>query len=261
LAARPLVKIENLSFWRGKTPILQDISFSIEEGTTFGLVGESGSGKTTLAKLLIHLLRPTSGKVFFQGISLEKLSKKEKQKMRGEVQMVFQNPYASLNPRHTVETTLEEPLIIFGRGNKKARQEALFCLLEKVGLSSDKAKRYPHELSGGERQRVAIARALILKPTFLILDEPVAALDVSIQAQIINLLRDLQKELSLTYLLISHDLSLVKYLSDTIAVLSEGKIVEIADSDALYTSPQHPYTQQLLASLASLLSAPEEALK
>ncbi len=234
-----MIKVAHLNHHFKKTPVIRDLSFEIQEGETLGLVGESGSGKTTLALLLMKLLSPTSGTILYKDHPLTKEALRD-------FQMVFQDPYSSLDPRMTIEEIIKEPLIIY-----KIKETRVSELLELVGLDSSFAKRYPHELSGGQRQRVGIARALAPNPKFLICDEPIAALDVSIQAQIINLLKSLQKQLKLTYLFISHDLSIVRYLSDHVAVLYEGQIVEFGTCDEVYTNPKHSYTIELLSSIPS----------
>ena len=224
---------------------VDDLSFSIARGETFGLVGESGSGKSTAGKLLVRLLAPTSGKIVFDGEDLTAKDEKQMRPMRRNLQMVFQNPYGSLDPRMTLQQILEEPLRIhqlFNGGRRKKVGE----LLDYVGLKRSYLDRYPSEFSGGQRQRIAIARALAVDPQFIVADEPVSALDVSIQAQILNLLLDLQKEFKLTYLFISHDLSVVQYVSDRVAVMYLGRIVEMAECQRLYAHPTHPYTRLLL---------------
>jgi oligopeptide transport system ATP-binding protein len=225
------------------------IDFTVREGETFGLVGESGCGKSTTARLIIRLLTPTDGSIYFQGEEISKLSKAQIKEFRKNVQMVFQDPYASLHPRMTIEQTLMEPMKIFGIGTINERKKRVAELLEIVGLDARYAKRYPHEFSGGQRQRIGIARALVLNPKLIILDEPVSALDVSIQSQIINLLKQLQREFNLTYLFISHDLSVVEYMCDRIGVMYLGKMVEVADKQSLFNNPQHPYTQALLSAI------------
>ena len=234
-----MIKVTNL-----KHPFIKEVSFEIEEGTTLGLIGESGSGKTTIALLLKKLLIPTSGEILYKDKPFTKESLRE-------TQMVFQDPYSSLNPRMTIEEIIREPLVIYDLGTKENQKSRVVDLLELVGLNSSFGKRYPHELSGGQRQRVGIARALAPRPKFLICDEPTSALDVSIQAQIIRLLKNLQKELNLTYLYISHDLTIVKYLADRVAVLYEGEIVEHQETKELYDNPKHPYTQILFSSIPS----------
>lgn len=225
------------------------LNFEIYPGETLGLVGESGCGKSTTGFAILQMLRPTSGDVYFQDINLTQLSGEPLRQMRQQMQMVFQNPYASLNPRMTIGDILGEPLDIFGIPEGQSRQEHIVQLLEMVGLRPEFAYRYPHEFSGGQRQRIVIARALALNPAFIVCDEPIAALDVSIQAQIVNLLQDLQAQLGLTYLFISHDLSAVRHVSDRIAVMYLGKIVELADRLTLYSNPLHPYTQALLSAV------------
>ncbi|MBS0620814.1 MAG: ATP-binding cassette domain-containing protein [Verrucomicrobia bacterium] len=229
--------------------VLNNASFSISEGETLGLVGESGSGKSTLGKCLLHLEPPSSGSIVYKGRALDTFSKKELFDFRKEAQVIFQDPYASLNPRMTAADLIAEPLRIHRTHTEQEIPKTLHTLLDLVGLPSTSLGRFPHEFSGGQRQRIGIARALALKPRFLVCDEPISALDVSVQAQIVNLLKGLQKELGLTYLFIAHDLAMVKYLSDRVAVLYLGHIVEIAPAEELYNTPQHPYTQALLASI------------
>ncbi len=228
---------------------VDDISFTINRGETFGLVGESGCGKSTTGRTLIRLYEPTAGEIIFDGVDIAKKSNKELLEYRKRIQMIFQDPYASLNTRMTVADIVGEPLDIHNLYKGKERQEKIFSLLETVGLSKDHASRYPHEFSGGQRQRIGIARALAVDPDFIICDEPISALDVSIQAQVVNMLEDLQKERGLTYLFIAHDLSMVKYISDRIGVMYLGKMAEIASSDNLYETPLHPYSQALLSAI------------
>ncbi|MEI5908537.1 dipeptide ABC transporter ATP-binding protein [Bacillus spongiae] len=225
------------------------ISFTVNKGETLGIVGESGCGKSTTGRMLMRLIEPTNGRVLFENKEVTSLSNNELRKVRRDMQMVFQDPFASLNPRHSVEKILEEPLIVHGMGDKRERKKRVYELLEIVGLSSYHAKRYPHQFSGGQRQRIGIARALMTKPKLIIADEPVSALDVSIQSQVLNLMEDLQKEFGLTYIFIAHDLGVVRHISDRVAVMYLGKVVELADSDKLYERPQHPYTQALLSAV------------
>jgi len=233
----------------GQVYAVDGVSLSIEEGKTLGLVGESGCGKSTTGRVLLRLLPATGGTVFFDGLDVMAASRAALQRLRRDMQIVFQDPYACLNPRKTVKDIIAEPLRIHDIGTETERKKRVFDLLETVGLTVEHAERYPHEFSGGQRQRIGVARALALNPRLIICDEPVSALDVSIQAQMINLLEDLQKELRLTYLFIAHDLSVVKHISDRVAVMYLGKIAEIADSELLYVQPQHPYTEALLSAV------------
>jgi oligopeptide transport system ATP-binding protein len=233
----------------GEVKAVDDISFIVKKGETLGLVGESGCGKSTTGRMLMRLIEPTEGQIYFDGKDLTSLSNREMRKIRKEMQMVFQDPFASLNPRHTVEKILEEPLIVHGIGDAKERKQRVKEMLEIVGLSSYHAKRYPHQFSGGQRQRIGIARALMTKPKLIIGDEPVSALDVSIQSQVLNLLEDLQKEFGLTYVFIAHDLGVVRHISDRVGVMYLGRLVEITDSEKLYENPLHPYSKALLSAV------------
>jgi len=231
---------------------VDDVSFDLEKGKTLGLVGESGCGKSTTARVILRLLSPTSGKVYFEDRDVFTLNKDSMRHLRKEMQLVFQNPYTSLNPRLKIGDIISEPLTIHQLVKGKEKKEKVAQLLELVGLSKDWAHRYPHEFSGGQLQRIGIARALATSPKLVILDEPVSSLDVSIQAQIINLLQDLQQKWELSYIFISHDLRMMWQISDTIAVMYLGKIVELATTPELYTNPIHPYTQRLLSSIPPL---------
>lgn len=237
----------------GVVHAVDSLNFSAHRGETFGLVGESGCGKTTTARVILYLDPPTAGEVYFEGEDVFKIfkskNKKETLKLRRKMQYVFQNPYASLDPRMTVADIIMEPFIIHGHVTKKKRHDKLYELLELVGLEDYHAERYPHEFSGGQRQRICIARALAVEPRLLIADEPVASLDVSIRAQILNLLKELQQDFKLTYLYISHDLSTVRHICHRVAVMYLGKLVEIADTDELFDSPLHPYTKALMSAI------------
>lgn len=225
------------------------VSFSIAKGETLGIVGESGCGKSTLGRSVLRLVEPTAGETLFQGRDIVKLSKQELRIARREMQIVFQDPYASLNPRSTVRAILEAPYYIHKMGSKQEIRTKVEALIEKVGLSVQQLDLYPHEFSGGQRQRIGIARALTLNPKLIVADEPVSALDVSIQSQVLNLLADLRREYALSYMFISHDLSVVQHISNRVAVMYLGRIIELADVDELYSNPQHPYTQALLSAV------------
>jgi ABC-type oligopeptide transport system ATPase subunit len=238
--------------WFGPSSLVKavdDVTLSVEEGETFGLVGESGSGKTTTGRCIIRLMEPTAGEVWFRGSNVLALSRSDMREMRRHMQIVFQDPYASLNPRMRVREIVAEPLIIHRIGTRAARAERVAELLRLVGLDPGHGRRYPHEFSGGQRQRIGLARALALNPSFIIADEPVSALDVSIQAQVINLLMDLQEQLRLTYLFIAHDLRLVRHICTRTAVMYRGRIVEMGHTQAIFDGPRHPYTKALLSAV------------
>jgi oligopeptide/dipeptide ABC transporter ATP-binding protein len=233
----------------GKVYAVDDVSFKIRAGETMGLVGESGCGKTTVGRSILRLYKPTAGKVVFDNKDLSQLSREELRDLRGDMQMIFQDPFESLNSRHTIGNIIEEPYIIHGIGTPVERKTHVKQLLHRVGIAARAMTRFPHEFSGGQRQRIGIARAIALNPKLIICDEPVSALDVSIQSQVLNLLLDLQREMGMAYLFIAHDLAVVKHISDRIAVMYLGKIVEYADANTLYAKPAHPYTSALISAI------------
>jgi ABC-type oligopeptide transport system ATPase subunit len=255
----PLLDVRNLVKEFGRKPGLlrpttivravDDVSFSIDEGETFGLVGESGSGKTTTGRCILRLIEPTSGEVRFRNEDVLRYSRSQLRQARRHMQIVFQDPYSSLNPRMRVGTIVEEPLVIHKMGSRAARRARVAELFELVGLDPSQLSKYPHQFSGGQRQRIGLARALALSPTLIIADEPVSALDVSVQAQVINLLMDLQQRLKLTYLFIAHDLRLVRHICSRVAVMYLGRIVEMGPTERLFEAPAHPYTRALLSAI------------
>jgi oligopeptide transport system ATP-binding protein len=258
--AEKLVEVRGLKMWfpimRGilqkhvaDVKAVDGVNFDVYQGETLGLVGESGCGKSTTGRAILQLYKPTAGSVLFEGTDLVKVKGEDLRKMRRRMQMIFQDPYASLNPRMTVGSIVAEPLEVHNIGTKSERVERVRELLKVVGLNPYFINRYPHEFSGGQRQRIGVARALAVNPAFIVCDEPISALDVSIQAQVINLLEDLQEQFGLTYLFIAHDLSVVRHISDRIAVMYLGKIMELADRDELYRNPMHPYSQALLSAV------------
>jgi oligopeptide transport system ATP-binding protein len=233
----------------GWVKAVDDISFHIFEGETFGLVGESGSGKTTAGKTIIRLIEPTKGKIIFDGKDITKLPESKLRPIRREMQIIFQDPYGSLNPRMPIGEIIREPLLVHGIGDRKEQEERVVEIMKLVGLRPEYLRRYPHEFSGGQRQRIGIARAIVLNPKFVVADEPVSALDASIQAQVLNLLLELQQKLALTYLLVAHNLAVVRHVSDRIGVMYLGKLMEVAETKELFTTPLHPYTQALLSAI------------
>lgn len=238
-------------YWEKPDPVraVDLVSLQVASGKTLGLVGESGCGKSTLAKMIMGIEAPTAGKIFFAGKDMSLFSRAEKKDFRREVQMVFQDPYASLNPRQSAGKTIGEPLVLQKKRPSHVIREEVTWLMKQVGLTENQAHRYPHEFSGGQRQRIGIARAIALRPRLIVADEPVSSLDVSIQAQILNLLKDLQEELRLTYLFISHNLAVIRYMSDYVAVMHLGRIVEAGTREAIFNDPRHPYTKLLMASV------------
>jgi len=251
----PMIEVKNLMKYfdtpRGKLHAVDDVSFTIERGTTMGVVGESGCGKSTLGRTIIHLLESTGGQIFFNGENITRVNKKRLRKLRNEMQIIFQDPYSSLNPRMTVFETVREPLVRSKRCTKKELNGRVESIMTTVGLDERLWNSYPHELDGGRRQRIGIARAIALDPSFIVCDEPVSALDVSIQAQILNLMQDLQEEKGLTYMFITHDLSVVRHISTHICVMYLGQLVETCSSKELFMTPIHPYTKALLSAVPS----------
>jgi len=249
----PILEVQNLKKYfdtpRGKLHAVDDISFQLERGKTLGVVGESGCGKSTLGRTLLHLIEPTSGKIFFEGEDISAVNRKKLRRLREDMQIIFQDPYSSLNPRMTVSEAIMDPLKLAHRFSKQEMEERIEHLMDTVGLAERLRNSYPHELDGGRRQRVGIARSLALNPKFIVCDEPVSALDVSIQAQILNLLQDLQESRQLTYMFITHDLSVVRYISNDICVMYMGQLVEKSPAKELFKNPVHPYTKALLSAI------------
>lgn len=233
----------------GHLKAVDDISLQIYKGETLGIVGESGSGKSTFGRVLLRLLAPTDGQIIFNGVDITRLRNSQLRPLRKDMQIIFQDPFASLNPRMSIQELIEEPLIIQKNLSKKEREQQVIEMLDKVGLRASDRMKYPHQFSGGQRQRISIARALIVRPKFVICDEPVSALDVSIQSQVLNLMKDLQDDLGLTYLFISHDLSVIKHISDRVGVMYLGRIVELTSKKKIYKNPLHPYTQALISAI------------
>ncbi len=265
---KPLLEVQNLVLYFpvrkglfqrvvGHVRAVDDVSFTIQEGETLGLVGESGCGKTTMGRTILRLIEPTRGRIVFDGQDLTSLRRGQLKKYRRDMQLIFQDPFASLDPRRPVGHSIGEALVVHGIGSPEERREKVKQVLEKVGLYAEHARRYPHEFSGGQRQRIGIARALILQPRFIVCDEPVSALDVSIQSQVLNLLRELQSEFGLTYLFVAHNLSVVEHISDRVAVMYLGKMAELTTRDQLYANPLHPYTHALM----SAIPLPDPTLK
>lgn len=248
-----ILEVQNLKKYfntpKGTLHAVDDVSFTLEKGTTLGVVGESGCGKSTLGRTILHLLDSTGGKIFFEGEDVTNVNKQKLRKLREKMQIIFQDPFSSLNPRMSVSEIIQEPLILKGGMTKEEMENETYKLMETVGLAERLATSYPHELDGGRRQRIGIARALALNPSFIVCDEPVSALDVSIQAQILNLMQDLQEQMGLTYIFITHDLSVVKYISNEIAVMYLGQMVEKSESDELFLHTLHPYTKALLSAI------------
>jgi ABC-type oligopeptide transport system ATPase subunit len=255
------IEVRNLTKRYGHTTAVDGVSFAIDEGETFGLVGESGSGKSTTGRCMLRLIEPTAGQVLFRGEDVLTFGRERLRRARRDMQMVFQDPFSSLNPRMRIRTIVEEPFVIHGIGTRAERHERAAELLRIVGLDPSHLDRYPHEFSGGQRQRIGLARALALNPSFIVADEPVSALDMSIQAQIVDLLMDLQQRLKLTYLFIAHDLRLVRHICSRVAVMYMGKIVEAGSTTSIFTSPRHPYTRALLSAVPKLdPDAPRERI-